>query len=64
MRNHAEAAGFRYVTTKFSGTTSAYELFRFGEPENEIDNGYEVPWFERWCAFGFRGMTAWLKNQL
>jgi hypothetical protein len=64
MRNHAEAAGFRYIATLHSGTTDACELFQYGKPANETDLGEEIDWFARWCSHEFRGMTAWLKKQI
>lgn len=64
MRNCAESAGFQYVTTLNGGTTSACEMFQYGEPSNGTDLGDELDWFSRWCAHGFRGMVAWLKSQI
>ena len=63
MRNCAEAAGFQYVDMLAAGTMDAKEMFQCGEPENDTDLGDEIDWFSRWCAHGFRGMTAWLRTQ-
>lgn len=58
MADCAELAGFVFEGKCEQKTTDEKRLYVFGESQNE------VPWYERWCKFGFRGMVAWLKRRV
>lgn len=64
MAQCATEAGFRRDKDNDSNPGTYDEQLCYSIGPHTDEEAEEIDWFPRFCAQGFRGMTAWLKKQV